>query len=114
MRRPSGDSSTLPTERKRERSPLLKPWAPPNGAKASRPDEDKKKRPARSKVECNCRRIEFSPLNSRYTHSSGKVSYAAPGHAQFFTSSIGPSIRPSGDRHPWPAPDPRENGQPRG
>src|SRR2546421_10885482 len=68
MRRPSGDSSTLPTERKRERSLLEKPCAAPEGANIARANAQQRQKLARSRTDCKCRRMKFSS-DSRQTQN---------------------------------------------
>src|SRR5437588_3670806 len=62
MRRPSGDSSTLPTARKRERSLLAKPCAAPELANINSAAQQRLK-PARGNADCKYRRMGLS-LNS--------------------------------------------------
>src|SRR6266850_1253596 len=65
MRRPSGESSTLPTERKREISLLARPWAPPQGAIASRTTAERKPETERRKTKRDCECMRFPPNFSK-------------------------------------------------
>src|SRR6266550_9453343 len=65
MRRPSGDSSTLPTARKRERSLLAKPCAAPELANINSATAQQRLKPARCNTDCQYRRIGLS-LNSQW------------------------------------------------
>jgi hypothetical protein len=82
MRPPSGDNSALPIERKRERSPLLRPWALPNGARVSRVSAKEKHKTARRKIQRERDGIEFS------LSSSGKyiliIFHKADGNSCYF------------------------------
>src|ERR1700719_1832844 len=67
MRRLSGDSSTLPTERKRERSPLARPCVEPDGAKTNKAAVQQRQKPARSKTDGKNRRMALSLVFGRCT-----------------------------------------------
>src|ERR1700676_1658719 len=60
MRWPSGDRTASPTNRKRERSLLVKPCAPPNGASARSAAKLKMQKLARSQTDCVRERMGFS------------------------------------------------------
>src|SRR5260370_27127809 len=108
MRRPSGDSSTLPTERSRERSLLLKPCALLNGAMASRPGTHEKHKTARRKIRRERDCIECSPSALK---DASWFLVIPKANGIFLTPSIGPSNQPKDGRRPSGGRDRRENGQ---
>src|SRR6266853_6416126 len=79
MRRPSGDNSTLPTERSLERSLLSNPWAPLDGVSTPRPTVQSRNKPPRTKIDCSCMKI--SRLNFVATRMPRKASAVVPRRA---------------------------------
>src|ERR1700682_1214771 len=61
MRRPSGESSTLPMDRKREMSLLAKPCAAPQGAEARSAAAKRNPETTRRKTKRNCECMKFTP-----------------------------------------------------
>src|SRR6266478_9350026 len=69
MRRPSGESSALPTERKRERSPLARPCVEPDGAKTNKAAVQQRQKPKQNRLQvsthgalpCLCSRCTICP-----------------------------------------------------
>src|SRR6266567_475762 len=65
IRRPSGDSSTLPTERSRDKSALARPWPTTEAADIIRATVQQRYCPARSKTDCKHGRMGLSLHYSR-------------------------------------------------
>src|SRR5882672_5277186 len=63
MRRPSGESSALPTDRKREMSLLAKPCAAPQGAEARSATVERNPETTRRKTKRNCACMKSTPPN---------------------------------------------------
>src|SRR5580765_4741615 len=104
MRRPSGESSTLPTDRKREMSLLVKPCAPPQGTEARSTTAKRNPETTRRKTKRNCECMKFTP-----EFRCDVVLAAFRANKKLLTSNIDPSTRPSNGKRPSGEWDRREN-----
>src|SRR6266446_8181120 len=109
IRRPSGESSTLPTDRKREMSLLAKPCASLQGVEARSAIVEKNPETTRRRTKRNCEGMKSTPeFSCDVVLAAFRVNKRLP------ISNIDPSTRPSSDKRPSGEPDRRENARVRG
>src|SRR6266404_7924044 len=109
IRRPSGESSTLPTDRKREMSLLARPWAALQGVEARSVTAKRNPETTRRRTKRNCECMKSTP-----EFRCDVVLAAFRANKKLFISNIDPSTRPSSDKRPSGEPDRRENARVRG
>src|SRR6266850_2859616 len=109
MRRASGESSALPTDRKREMSPLAKPCAALQGAEARSATVEKKPETTRRKTKRNCECMRFT-----LEFPQDVVLAAFRVNKKLLISNIDPSTRPSSGKRPSGERGRRENVRERG